>query len=55
MADCHFVATAKGAQGAVDMMMAHASDDHKDKIEAMSKTMTMNQIMEMMLSKVKQT
>ncbi len=51
--DCNFVAKSETAEGAVKIMMDHASKAHKDKLDEMSKTMTPDQMKAMMMSKVK--
>ncbi len=51
--DCHFVATGATADDAVKAMAAHAMQAHPDKIAEMQKTMTQDQMMAMMASKVK--
>jgi len=51
--ECDFVAKGETAEGVVQEMADHAMQAHADKIAEMSKTMTPDQMKEMMMSKVK--
>jgi predicted small metal-binding protein len=53
VATCDFVAKADTAEGAVKMMSDHATMTHKDKIDEMAKSMTPEEMHEMMMAKVK--
>jgi predicted small metal-binding protein len=53
VAGCDFVAKADTAEGAVKMATDHASMAHKEKVDEMAKTMTPEQMHDMMLAKVK--
>ena len=54
--ECDFTAKGETAGEVVEEMFSHAEDAHKDKIEAMEgeKNMTVDQIKEMMATKVKE-
>jgi len=51
--ECDFVAKAETAEETMAIMMGHAMSVHKDKIDEIAKTMSHEQIGEMMMSKVK--
>ncbi len=51
--DCDFVAEGDTAEATVTMMMEHAAQNHPDKVAEMSKTMSHEDMMSMMMSKVK--
>jgi predicted small metal-binding protein len=51
--ECSYVAKGETAEEVVKMMGDHAMKAHKDKIDAMAKTMSPGQMQAMMYSKVK--
>ncbi len=52
-ASCHFVAEGQTDEEVLGKMKSHVTEVHPDKMTEMAKTMTEDQIMEMMKSKIK--
>lgn len=52
-ASCHFVAEGQTDEEVLGKMKAHVTETHPDKMKEMAATMTEDQIMAMMKSKIK--